>query len=258
VDDRLETALQLLARAPVVLVASDFDGTLAPIVARPEDAAALPEAAATLRELAELRQTTVAVISGRARADLVARSGLGDPVRLVGSHGYETGDGVRLSAEERGLCTRIREAMTARAETVPGARVEPKPAGAAFHYRHARSDDARRAVADLRRDLARENVWLLDGKEVLEAAAVPLDKGAALRRLRHAAGVDAVLFVGDDATDELVFACLEPQDVGVKVGEGTSRAQHRVADPAAVVALLHRLVVLRSAYVEDRVREDMR
>src|SRR5690606_3896288 len=89
----LQAAVEALARVPRLLVALDFDGVLAPIVPVPSDARPLPESAAAIDELASLPDTTVALLSGRGRADLAAVSGFGDPVRLIGSHGSELDDG---------------------------------------------------------------------------------------------------------------------------------------------------------------------
>ena len=81
--------LQRIARAPVLLVVSDYDGTVAPIVTDPAAARPLREAVVALRNLAALPQTHVAVVSGRALRDLAAISGLPPEVHLVGSHGSE-------------------------------------------------------------------------------------------------------------------------------------------------------------------------
>jgi trehalose 6-phosphate phosphatase len=86
----------------------------------------------------------------------------------------------------------------------------------------------------------------MEGKAVVELSVVEASKGAAVRALRERLGVDAVLFAGDDVTDETALSTLEPdRDVGVKVGEGPTAAAHRVADPEAVAALLTELADLR-------------
>src|SRR5262245_13729019 len=105
--DSLASALRRFADAPVVLVGTDFDGTLARIVPQPEASAALPAALDALRRLAALERTHVAVISGRSRADLAARSRLEEPVRLIGSHGCEDQEGIRLSTEQLAARDRI-------------------------------------------------------------------------------------------------------------------------------------------------------
>src|SRR5690349_2332610 len=88
-DPALRSAATRVARVPWLLVACDYDGTLAPIVEDPTKAAPLLEAVAAIRALAALPQTSVAVISGRALRDLAALSRLPAEVHLVGSHGSE-------------------------------------------------------------------------------------------------------------------------------------------------------------------------
>ena len=89
---------------------------------------------------------------------------------------------------------------------------------------------------------------MLQGKEVVEVSVVRADKGTALRDLRGRLGVDAVLYAGDDVTDEHAFAVLDAAtDVTVKVGDGDTRAAYRLAGPPDVAALLARIAALRGA-----------
>ncbi|MFV1990500.1 MAG: trehalose-phosphatase, partial [Acidimicrobiales bacterium] len=85
----LQARIVELARTPQLLVACDYDGTIAPLVANPMDALPRRETVAAMRGLAELPQTHVAVISGRSLRDLAALSRLPDEIHLVGSHGSE-------------------------------------------------------------------------------------------------------------------------------------------------------------------------
>ena len=84
-----------------------------------------------------------------------------------------------------------------------------------------------------------------EGKAVLEMAVVQVSKGAAIDTLRGRLGADAVLFVGDDVTDETAFTRLRPGDVGVKVGEGDTAAEYRVGTPEDVTELLETLLTAR-------------
>jgi len=76
-------------------------------------------------------------------------------------------------------------------------------------------------------------------------AVVQVSKGAAIDTLRGRLGADAVLFVGDDVTDETAFTRLRPGDVGVKVGEGDTAAEYRVGTPEDVTELLETLLTAR-------------
>ena len=137
-DDDLRAAVTRIARAPQLLVACDYDGTLAPIVDDPTHAEPLPEAVAALRALAALPQTTVAVISGRALRDLAALSRLPSEVHLVGSHGSEFDVGFVHGSRPRwsALRTRLGRRVCASSPAAsPGVRLEPKPASVAVHTR---------------------------------------------------------------------------------------------------------------------------
>lgn len=236
----LVRALDHLAATPRLLVVSDFDGTLAPIVSDPTTARALPAAAAALTGLAELPDTTAAVVSGRALAVLRELTGLPPTVHLVGSHGaeYDTGFGIDVDTE---LLDRIVADLRAIADGRPGVAVETKPASAALHVRNAGPDDAAAAMAAAHAALPGwHGAHPTEGKAVLEIAVIDTDKGAAVDLLRTQTSATAVLFLGDDVTDEKAFRRMRDGDVGVKVGDGESLARWRVDSPADVAAaLLH-------------------
>jgi trehalose 6-phosphate phosphatase len=233
-----------LAAAPELLVALDFDGTLAPIVPVPTDARALPEALGAIHGLAALPSTTVVLVSGRALSDLAAVSGLGSPVRLVGSHGLEPDDGpVPLDDAQRERLDRLNAQVDALVDGADGVRIERKPAGVAVHVRGAAPEIGTRVLDALRAGPAAiDGIVSTPGKQVLDLAVTEMSKGVALDRMR---GDAAVLFAGDDVTDESVFTRLRPGDVGVKVGDGETAAAHRVPDPPALVALLEELLAAR-------------
>ncbi|MEZ5323109.1 MAG: trehalase-like domain-containing protein [Microthrixaceae bacterium] len=128
--------------------------------------------------------------------------------------------------------------------------MESKPTGLAFHYRRADPAVAADAALIVRRGPAKlPGVHVKEGKSVIELTVVDTDKGAALDHIRAAVHADAVLFIGDDLTDEDAFATLRGPDVSVKVGVGETLATHRVADPEEVCGLLARLLGEREAWV---------
>lgn len=234
-----------LAAAPQLLVALDFDGTLSPLVDVPADARALPEALDAVKGLAALPATTVVLLSGRALASLAAVSGLGPPVRLVGSHGFEPDDGaVPLDDEQRARLSVLLDEIGALVDGEQGVRVERKPAGMAVHVRGATPEVGARVLEAVRTGpAARAGIVTTPGKDVLDLAVTDMSKGAALDRLR---GDAAVFFAGDDVTDETAFERLRPGDVGVKVGKGETVAAHRVANPAELTAVLADLLAARA------------
>lgn len=250
--DGLDTQLERVAAVPVLLVASDYDGTLASIVADPAKALPQRESIVALRRLADLPQTHVAVISGRALADLAQLTGLPEDVHLVGSHGseFEPDFATSLSRDARALRERLEAELRELASTDAGFHVEAKPASVAFHYRNAdgnRADRTLRAVID--GPASMEGVYTKHGKKVVELGVVSTSKGVALERMRHHCGASAVLFFGDDRTDEDAFETLTGPDLGVKVGEGETRAGYRVGGPDDVARILARLCELRSAWL---------
>lgn len=248
-----EETLQRIAQSPVLLVACDYDGTLAPIVENPAAAAPRVESIVALRLLAELPQTHVAVVSGRALRDLRAIAGLPEEVHLVGSHGSEFDQDFShtLSEEVCELRRRIALSLASIPDEFPGVELEAKPASVAVHYRKANPDLADGILARVREVVGElSGVHTRHGKCVVELAAMHTSKGRALDALRRRVGASAVLFLGDDATDEDAFVTLTGPDVGVKVGEGASAATHRVANTEDVARLLARLAEHRSAWLE--------
>ncbi len=257
-DGAFERALRAAARRAALLVAVDFDGTIAPLVADRDAAAVLPAAAAALARLARQPGTTVAVVTGRGRDDAERRLGpLAAVVAVVGSHGAEDGpaeDGA--PAVPPSWPARLAAMAHGAAAGLAGVDVESKPFGVALHHRRAARSDAARAVHRLRRGLRALRaapdapaIAVLRGHRVVELTWSTADKGWALARLRRAAGADAVVFLGDDRTDERAFATLGLADVGVKVGAGATAARWRVDGPAAAAALLCWLADARAAAV---------
>ncbi|MEZ0340723.1 trehalose-phosphatase [Mycobacterium sp. pV006] len=235
------SALDAVARVPRLLVTSDFDGTLAPIVNNPGDARPLPGAAEALIGLAELPGTASALISGRALADLRVLSGLPASVHLVGSHGAEFDAGFARRIDEA-LLESITAALRAIASGKPGVTVETKPASVALHVRNADPAVGEAALAEA---WAAANSWdahATTGKAVLEFAVIDTDKGEAVDILRREHDASAVVFFGDDVTDEKAFRRLGGEDVGVKVGPGDTSAAYRVDSPDDVCAALHHLL----------------
>lgn len=236
----MQPDLRSAADAPVLLVACDYDGTLAPIVEDPAVAHPDQDALRALAHLAGLPNTHVAVISGRARAELERLLGPLQGARLIGGHGAEWGDG-EPSTRAIEVATRLHHV----ADQFPGALVESKPSGAAFHYRQVDDGAAERAAEAAEEAAGELAIRVVHGKRVVEFSTSDADKGQALRRLRRELAPDVTVFIGDDVTDEDAFAVLGPTDIGVKVGDGDSAARWRVPDQASVAALLSDLAAAR-------------
>lgn len=244
------------ARAPVLLVATDFDGTLSPLVDDPGAAAPLPGAIEALAALAALPHTHVAVVSGRGLADLRSRLGrVPRHVWLVGSHGAETEGGVDtvLSATGREVLDRVAAELERIAGSLPGTHVERKPVAAALHYRRADEAVAARALVAVEK-LAEQTPGLhvRHGSRVVELVVAHADKGSALRQLTARAGATSTVFFGDDLTDEDAFGVLGTGDVGVKIGPGPTVAPVRLGAPMETVRSLAKLAEARAAALGER------
>lgn len=234
--------IERVASAHHLLVACDFDGTLAPIVDDPDTAAALPDAIDALRRLARLPNTTVAVVSGRAHRELEERFG-DESFVLIGEHGADRGD---VSPDDPPALAEARRLAASMVDETPGSRIEHKGRSVVFHHRNA--PEGAEAAERLRERAAEiEGLHLMEGKAVLEMSVSDEDKGTALTALRDDLGADAVFFIGDDVTDEKVFATLGDSDLGVKVGADPTAAHARVADPKAVADMLDSLGSLRGS-----------
>ena len=238
----LAAALQAFAARRPLLIASDYDGVLARLVDVPSEAVPEPGVAEVLARLTAVPGVTVALVSGRGVADLQRTSGLTGELRWIGSHGAEF-DGP-LTGE---LAAR-RDALAARLEPLvagtPGAHLEIKPASVAVHVRPVADRSAAAALLEDARALVDSSLTLKPGKDVLEVAVTDADKGSAVRRLAAELGAVAVLYLGDDVTDEDAFGALGADDVTVKIGAGVTVADHRVPDPPAAVAVLESLAAL--------------
>lgn len=225
-----------------VLLAFDFDGTLAPIVRDPEAAAMRPRTAARLAEVARLYPCVV--ISGRARADIgkkVARI----PLRAVfGNHGMEPWRG--LAAAQRRVA-RWRAQLAVRLPRVPGVVVEDKGASLAIHYRRAAArGTVRRLVLDAVAGL--RGARIVAGKMVVNLLpdSAP-NKGTAVLHLCRRLRCTAAIYVGDDDNDEDAFALAgQAPLLGIRVGHSRrSRAACFLPAQSAVDAFLAKLVDLR-------------
>jgi trehalose 6-phosphate phosphatase len=234
-DDPLRLLAAEPERAAVLL---DVDGTLAPIVDRPEDAR-VPEE--TRRELARLagRYALVACVSGRPGGEVERLVGVAG-VASVGEHGLE------LEPEAAAWAGRI--AAFARGVDWPA---ERKPLSVSFHFRRADDEVAARAYLTRVADTAAAEGFVPRwGRMVLEVRPpVAADKGTAVRTLVSRAAVQRALYAGDDRTDVDAFHGLDGLELGVRVAvasaevpsELVAAADLVVDGTAGVLELLRRL-----------------
>jgi trehalose-phosphatase len=249
--DRIGEILERLRdRRPAVFL--DYDGTLTPIVARPEDAVISPAMRETVSKLA--RVCTVAVVSGRDLRDVRRLVGIPE-ILYAGSHGFEIagpeGLNVRLERGEEFLpaLDELEAVLRRRLDAIPGAQVERKRFSVAVHYRNAAPEDVE-AVGQAALEAASRQPGLRvsRGKKVLDIQpGIDWNKGAALLWLLGALKLDTPetvpLYIGDDVTDEDAFRAIRERGIGIVVldEERPSAARYALKNTEEVRAFLERL-----------------
>jgi len=232
------------------LMAFDYDGTLAPIVADPVVAHMRPATRLGLQELA--RRCRVIVISGRSRRDAM-RLLSGIPLaEVIGNHGIEAygASPTRLTAR---VTTWLAE-LTAQLSWLEGIYIEDKRFSLSIHYRHCADPGAGTIIYSTAQSLS--HARLVRGKSVLNVVpAEAPDKGATLLRLLRKFGSPRTLYVGDDDTDEDVFALDMPDQVlGIRVGVSEeTAANYALRDQADIDGLLDLLLARLGRPAEQRI-----
>lgn len=225
------------------LLAFDFDGTLAPLVARPADARMTPVTARLFRRLCD--EARCVVVSGRARDDVAGRLGRARVAEVLGNHGIEPGGDLRRLQREN---ARLVAQLVPRLGHLDGVELEDKLFSHSWHHRRAPAS-ARRVILRAVRSLG-PAARVVTGKCVVNVvpSGAP-DKGSALRSLARRMRARHVLFVGDDVTDEDVFRRDDvPGLVGVRVGRRRdSRAEFVLRDRDEVDDLLRALLARLTA-----------
>lgn len=233
--DAIAEAVRELPRP--LLLAFDVDGTLAPIVDRPEAARVPDELQRELRRLARAEGITVAVLTGRDQRALTRM------LRVPGAYrGFEHGrvivaPGERPNAPQPTRAERARLADFERwvkDEAAPaGAELEQKRASRVLHVRELAKRDPRRAeslLAQAKRVAKAAGLHVRPGRAVLEAELIPGDKGAALRTLYRKTRARGVVYCGDDVTDiPALRAATELGGIGIFV-----RSAERPRKPSGV------------------------
>ncbi len=223
-----------------VLLAFDYDGTLAPIVEHPRDAVMRPETRALLWSVAQLYPC--AVISGRSRADVRHRL-TGTGIRaVVGNHGADLTDSSGVEERMAEWASRLERDLGA----LEGVWVENKGLSLAVHYRNSpRKREARRLIVKSAEGLACAR--LTPAKQSLNVLwPLAPNKGGAVEVQVQKMGCDCVIFIGDDDTDEDVFT----RDwsgalFGITVGSRKSAADCRLRSQLEIDRLLRTLIDLR-------------
>lgn len=231
-------------------ILTDFDGTLTPLVDRPEMSELSGEARRALERLSAHPWVTLGVVSGRSLADLVPRVNM-ENIWYVGNHGYEIRmpDGAERCFYEAGdirYIDGVREDLQRRTAAIPGVSMEHKGPILALHYRQVEPRRVREVEQAFYRvlDGRSQRLMMARGNMVLEARLrSACTKGTAVRLIRRELP-QRTLFVyfGDDITDRDAFRELQHVGVSVQVGgEPSPLADFTVRNPEAVVEALERI-----------------
>jgi trehalose 6-phosphate phosphatase len=253
--------LDLIQEAPHVLFLSDFDGTLAPIVERPEQALLAENTRDMLQALTSIKHFTVGIVSGRALPDLKAKVNL-QGIIYAGNHGFEIeGPGLSFispfASEIKPFFRIVRQILIMTLGTIKGVLVEDKGMTISVHYRQVDEIKVKDVETLVTRavngPLFHGLFKVTAGKKVYEVRpAVNWDKGKAIRLLMKRYGKGGrnsrllPVYLGDDQTDEDAFQTIERYGSGLSVLIGipspASAAQYFLNSPAEVNCFLRQLV----------------
>jgi len=242
----VRAALDRACAAPRLVLLLDYDGTLVPLAPTPEQAIPDQRLFELLAHLAARPRTAVHLVSGR-RHETLERWFGHLPVGLHAEHGFwsrQPGAPWTAAPLEAGPWREASLTVLRRAsERTPGTFVEEKSPGLAWHYRTADPELGTRRVRELALELSSvlsgSPAELLPGDTVLEIRPRGVNKGRAVALVSLAAEPGTLfLAMGDDRTDEDLFAALPEGSLAVHVGASPSRAPIRIADVAAARAML--------------------
>jgi trehalose 6-phosphate phosphatase len=246
-----------------ILLLSDYDGTLTPIVGRPDEAVLPPGIEGKLKSLAKNPAFSVGVISGRSLPEIRSMVGIGG-IYYAGNHGLEIeGPGMSYITPAAGTARPIMRELAGRLATelanIDGVIIQDKGLSISIHYRLVAKGEER-TVTDIVHRLTTEpcnegKIRVFSGKKVWEIRPpVDWDKGKAvaaiageIKRIRHPEKL-LTIFLGDDITDEDAFRVVQrPVGWGIYVGgeSATSAAGYYLNSTAEVEELLARLLELK-------------
>lgn len=227
----------------------DVDGTLIEIAATPQEVHVPPSLKQTLGLLRDRLSGALCLVSGRPMADLDV---LFEPLRLplIGGHGAEnrlTPEGLVARAKAAPLDRELKRRLLAIATDTPGIIAENKEYSLALHYRLAPEQEkfVHSAITRICAEWPPDTVEILPGKSVFEVKPRAFNKGSAVRALMQHAPFHGrrPIFIGDDVTDESVFAVLPEFDgLGFSVGRELKGAQGYFATPREVRHWLYELL----------------
>ncbi|MDP3880144.1 MAG: trehalose-phosphatase [Dehalococcoidales bacterium] len=246
-----------------ILLLSDYDGTLTPIVSRPEQAILTPGVRDKLRALASRPAVSVGIISGRSLAEVKSLVAV-DGIYYAGNHGFEIeGPGITfIHPVARTAQSQIRDILrqlTARLADIEGVLVEDKGLSLSVHYRLVREKEEETVAQIFRKVTApwsdKGEIRITTGKKVWEVRPrIDWHKGKAVeaisREIKQSLKLEQLLiiYLGDDTTDEDAFRIIHhPDGWSIFVGgeNPSSNAEYFLNSTVEVTTFLSRLIDLK-------------
>ena len=250
-------------RAKRRLLLFDYDGTLAPIRSRPEEAVPSHRLCELLRTLGTDAANRVVICSGRDSGTLEKWFG-GLPVSLAAEHGafYKDRGAWRCNIRPASWDPKLSALLEHFARKTPRSRIERKQTALAWHYREADSWlgqlRAQQLVNALMPLCARLNLHILQGDKVVEIKSPRFTKGSETLRLLRQERYDFILALGDDTTDDDMFAALPPRALSIKIGNASEHARYNMPEQSEVVPLLELLARDRGSFDPAGVKHAIR
>jgi len=244
-----------ILRAHQLFLLLDYDGTLTPIVARPEQAVCPPGVKSILEKLRDSPRAMVAIISGRALEDLKGKVGV-PGLTYVGNYGLEIENPVGvhrkiLSPQRRDELKQIRKSLETSLKAIPGIHFEEKGPILCLHYRNTPREAPGRVEEAVQNVLqGYSSRWQFStGKKIFEIRPrMDFNKGKTIKELLHRFSPAKVLpvYLGDDQSDEDAFRAIQGQGIPVQVGPGMapSAADYFLRDPNEVLDFLRQCEII--------------
>ena len=232
----------------------DYDGTLISFFTRPEAAMPTEGLLSLLKGLSEDPRNEVVIISGRDRDTLEKWLGSIN-LGLIAEHGawLKEGEWKVLEPVANEWKEEIRSILEMHMDRTPGSLIEEKEFSLVWHYRKADSELASLRARELKDALlhftTNLDLGILEGSKVMEIKHIGINKGRAAQRWLAKGRWDFILAIGDDVTDEDIFAVLPESAYSIKVGQGLSKAKFNIASPYEVRELLQEMIEISGKHV---------
>lgn len=251
-----------IQKSPHILLLSDFDGTLCPIVKHPDLVKVDKDILAILKKINKLQSVMLGFVSGRPINDIKKHIGLRKAF-YIGNHGLEfkkpNDSKIQILSKAQikkslKVIRSIVEQLKDETETLKGVWLEDKKYSVSLHYRQATSKDARVAAKIFNQVISEaeknKNIRVTRGKKVFEIRpSFNQNKGTAVEKLKrmHSKKSPLLIYLGDDVTDEDVFKIMSKKDLSIHIGKGDkSAAQYSLKNVKAVGDFFQKVYRIRS------------